>query len=73
MRESLQLVVLDPADLLTPQELAVRLKVKTSWIFEQTRRRSKVRNKTPLPCIRLGKYIRFDWRAVAAWLAQQKG
>jgi len=62
-----------PDDILTPSELADRLKVSESWIFEQTRTRWKTRNKskTPLPCIRLGKYLRFSWVQVSAWLAAQ--
>jgi hypothetical protein len=63
---------LDPLDLLTPEELAARLKVSKSWVFEQTRERSKVRNKSPLPCIRLGKYLRFSWIQVSAWLIENK-
>jgi hypothetical protein len=59
---------LEPTDILTPQELADRLKVAKSWVFEQTRQRSKVRNKKPLPCIRLGKYLRFSWIQVSEWL-----
>jgi len=39
---------LDPADILTPQQLAQRLQVSKSWVFEQTRGRAKVRNKNPL-------------------------
>lgn len=61
---------LDPLDLLTPEELAARLKVPKSWVFEQTRTRASVRNKTPLPCIRLGKYLRFSWIQVSAWLIE---
>jgi hypothetical protein len=57
-------------DLLTPEELADRLKVPKSWVFEHTRNRAKVRNKMPLPCIRLGKYLRFSWVAVCDWMAQ---
>jgi excisionase family DNA binding protein len=59
---------LRPEDLLTPEELAERLKVPKSWVFEQTRERAKIRNKVPLPCIRLGKYLRFSWQAVSEWL-----
>ena len=61
---------LEPADLLTPEELASRLKVPKSWVFEQTRGRAKIRNKSPLPRIRLGKYLRFSWVAVCAWMSQ---
>jgi hypothetical protein len=61
---------LDPEDILTPAELAARLKVSKSWVFEQTRNRAKVRNAHPLPCIRLGKYIRFSWVQVCDWMVQ---
>jgi predicted DNA-binding transcriptional regulator AlpA len=64
--------VLDPGDILTPQQLADRLQVSKSWVFEQTRNRSKVRNKHPLPCLRLGKYLRFSWAAVSEWLTKNK-
>jgi hypothetical protein len=64
---------LEPGDLLTPEELAARLKVSPSWVFEQTRARAKVRNKNPLPCIRLGKYLRFSWVAVCTWMNQNNG
>lgn len=59
---------LDPSDILTPAELAARLKVSKSWVFEQTRGRAKVRNENPLPCIRLGKYLRFSWVQVSEWM-----
>jgi len=62
---------LEPADILTPEQLAERLQVKVSWVFEQTRQRAKVRNKTLLPCIRLGKYCRFSWVAVCQWMAEK--
>jgi hypothetical protein len=63
---------LEAGDILTPDELAGRLKVSKSWVFEQTRQRAKVRNEKPLPCIRLGKYIRFSWRQVSEWLLQNR-
>ncbi len=65
--------ITQPGDLLTPAELAERLKVSPSWVFEQTRERARIRNRNPLPCIRLGKYIRFSWTAVCEWMAQDKG
>ena len=58
--------------ILTPQQLAARLQVKTSWVYEQTRRRSGGRNSDPLPHIKMGLYLRFDWRDVLAWLDRQK-
>lgn len=65
---SLPTATLDPGDLLTPEQLAARLQVSKSWIFEQTRERAKVRNKNPLPVIRMGKYLRFSWSAISQWL-----
>jgi hypothetical protein len=59
---------IDHTDLLTPSELAERLKVPKSWVFEQTRSRATVRNSRPLPCIRLGKYLRFSWPQVCEWM-----
>jgi predicted DNA-binding transcriptional regulator AlpA len=59
---------LKPSDILTPEQLAARLQVSKSWVFEQTRNRAKVRNARPLPCIRLGKYLRFSWTQVSDWL-----
>jgi hypothetical protein len=38
-------------------ELAQRWRVPVSWIREQTRNRSA----DPLPCVRLGRYVRFEW------------
>jgi hypothetical protein len=57
--------------LLTPAELAARLSVPPSWIREKTRSRARARDADPLPVVRLGKYVRFDWVAVQAWLARQ--
>jgi hypothetical protein len=54
--------------LLTPTQLAERLAVPVSWIREKTRERARVRDEDPLPVIRLGKYVRFDWDQVLAWV-----
>jgi excisionase family DNA binding protein len=51
-------------DVLTPEELAARLKVPESWVYEKTRARCR----NPIPCLRLGRYVRFDWNAVISWL-----
>ena len=61
-----------PIEILTPHQLAQRLQVKPSWVYEQTRNRSGVRNADPLPHIKMGLYLRFDWRDVLAWLERQK-
>ncbi len=60
--------VFDASQLLTPQELAERLRVPVSWVYEKTRRRSH----DSLPTIRLGKYLRFHWPDVAAWVERHR-
>jgi hypothetical protein len=61
---------IDPADLLTPEALVDRLHVPLTWAYEQTRKRSKLRNKSPLPVFRVGKYLRFSWVDVSKWLLE---
>jgi hypothetical protein len=67
----MQTETLDPQDILTPGELAKRLKVSESWVFEKTRTRAAVRDAEPLPCLRVGRYLRFHWPTVSAWLLRQ--
>jgi excisionase family DNA binding protein len=50
--------------LLTPTEAAQLLAVKTSWIYEAVRTHR-------LPCLRLGKHIRFTYHMLEAWLESQ--
>ena len=64
---------LNPTNLLTPEELADSLKVEVSWVYDQTRSRAAVRNDDPLPCIRMGKYLRFYWPEVEKWLERRQG
>jgi len=64
---------LNPTNLLTPEQLAECLKVEVSWVYEQTRTRADRRNADPLPCIRMGKYLRFYWPAVEKWLERRQG
>jgi hypothetical protein len=58
-------------ELLTAEEFAERLRVPVSWIREQTRSRSLTDD--PLPHLRLGRYIRFQWGSpeVEAWLKRR--
>ncbi len=55
-------------ELLTVDEVAEWLKVPPSWIYERTRRRGDGR----LPCIKLGKYLRFEETAVKVYLERQR-
>ena len=54
-------------DILTPEELAGRLKAPVKWIAEKTRSRCK----NPIPSIPMGRYVRFDWDAVVKWMESQ--
>jgi excisionase family DNA binding protein len=56
------------SDLLTVSDVAHKLKVPVSWIYERTRRRSADR----IPGFRLGKYWRFRETDVLAWVERQR-
>jgi predicted DNA-binding transcriptional regulator AlpA len=58
--------------ILTPEQLAQRLQVKPSWVYEQTRDRACIRDADPLPRIKMGRYLRFDWQDVVGWLDRHK-
>jgi excisionase family DNA binding protein len=45
------------AELLTPEELAAKLKIPLSWVYEQSRQGN-------IPTHRIGRYIRFDLHEV---------
>jgi excisionase family DNA binding protein len=51
--------------LLVAEEVAQRLKVPTSWVRAETRAER-------IPHVKLGRYRRYDWTAVVAWLEQQQ-
>ena len=55
---------LEPGDILTPQELAKRLKVPLSWVYKK----SAPHAPDSLPVLRCGMYLRFSWPDVCAWL-----
>lgn len=52
--------------LLRPEEAASLLAVKTNWIYEAVRTGR-------LPCIRIGRHIRFTRGMLEDWLAGQAG
>jgi hypothetical protein len=64
---------LDARHILTPEQLAERLQVPVSWVYEQTRNRMSIRNADPVPNIRMGKYLRFYWPEVEKWLERRQG
>ncbi len=58
LREEVQSLQNDKeVELLTAEELAERLKLPISWVYEQSRQGN-------LPTHRLGRYIRFDLQEV---------
>ena len=57
---------IDPADILTPEEVAERLKTSRRWITEMTRKRQQ----NPIPHYKVGGYLRFHWPTVCAWLEE---
>ena len=52
---------LEPGDILTPGELAQRLKVPLSWIYKKSAANG-------MPVLRCGRYLRFSWPDVCAWM-----
>jgi predicted DNA-binding transcriptional regulator AlpA len=64
---------LDARHILTPEQLAERLQVPVSWVYEQTRNRMSTRTADPVPNIRMGKYLRFYWPEVEKWLERRQG
>jgi excisionase family DNA binding protein len=56
--------------LLTVDEVAGFLKVSKNWVYEHTRSRGTPRSER-LPHIKIGKYLRFEARAVRAFLERK--
>jgi hypothetical protein len=61
---------LSQIEVLTAAELAIRLKVRESWITEQTKRS---RTSDPIPTVRFGKHKRYAWgsKVFSAWLERR--
>ncbi len=60
-------IPMKPEDILTPNQLAARLQVKQSWIYEKCRRRGKYAG-LPMPVLRIGRYLRFYWPDICEWM-----
>jgi excisionase family DNA binding protein len=56
--------------LLTVDDVAEILKVSKSWVYDHTRSRGTPRGDR-LPYIKIGKYLRFEARAVRAFLEKK--
>jgi predicted DNA-binding transcriptional regulator AlpA len=61
--------VIDPSQILTLEEVAARLKVSPRWCYEKSRRRCL----NPIPAIRIGRFLRFNWLDVSEWLRRCGG
>jgi predicted DNA-binding transcriptional regulator AlpA len=55
-------------ELLTVSEIAAALKVPVSWVYDRARRSGSEQ----IPHFKLGKYLRFRWSIVQAWLENMK-
>jgi excisionase family DNA binding protein len=52
-----------PSALLTADEVAALLRVRTGWVYAQTRANR-------IPHVRLGRYVRFRQDAIEQWIAR---
>jgi hypothetical protein len=59
-------------ELIDSAELAERWRVPESWIRNRTRARTPKEER--IPCVRLGRYVRFEWGSVplSEWLAKKR-
>ena len=59
-------------ELIDSEELASRWKVPQSWVRSHTR--ARIAKEDRIPCIRLGRYVRFEWGSprLAEWLAKKR-
>ena len=59
-------------ELIDSAELAARWRVPESWIRNHTRVRTPREER--IPCVRLGRYVRFEWGSpqLEAWLAKHR-
>jgi excisionase family DNA binding protein len=59
------LVTFDADRLLEAREVAAMLGVPISWVRRESR-------EGDMPCLRLGRYVRYDRAAVIDWLVEQR-
>ncbi len=57
-------------ELLTVDDVAALLKVTPSWVYEHTRGRGTPKSER-LPHVKIGKYVRFEARALRAFLEKK--
>ena len=66
-QEAMNENAMEPGDILTPNQLAERLQVGVNWVYEKSRSRGGHSGK-PLPVLHCGRYLRFYWPDVCAWM-----
>ncbi len=59
-------------EILTTDEIATKLKVKSSWVVDHS---SRAKTSDPIPVFRLGKHRRYRWNSpeMNAWLDRRSG
>jgi hypothetical protein len=59
-------------ELIDSVQLAARWQVPESWIRNHTRARTPANER--IPCVRLGRYVRFQWGSsrLSEWLAKHQ-
>jgi hypothetical protein len=59
-------------EVIDSSELAARWRVPESWIRNRTRARTPKEER--IPCVRLGRYVRFEWGSpqLAKWLEKKR-
>jgi hypothetical protein len=70
IREPVEMKSQTAVEILDSNELALRLKVKESWVIEQSKRS---RTSDPIPVFRLGKHRRYRWGSpeMNDWLSRR--
>ena len=63
--------VFAPSDeLLDIRQIAARLGIPKSTVYELTRARGTVRHSHPLPHFKIGRRLRFNWSRVLDWITE---
>lgn len=62
-----ELSIQSSGTLLTIGEMAAKLRVPVSWLYSRTRQRGA----DSIPCVRVGKYLRFTETEVMNWIERQ--
>ncbi len=60
------------SEVIDSRELAARWQVPESWVRNRTRARTPREER--IPCLRFGRYVRFEWGSpqLSEWLAKKR-